>query len=67
MRVPVCYVSNSARSGVAQTGGLFTGKEQEWELRCSSLKRLAFVLLSGELDQYQQNLPEIQGASRISI
>lgn len=38
-----------------------TSKEQEYEMRAQALKRLAFVILSSELDQYFSNLPEIQG------
>ncbi|CAB3373210.1 Hypothetical predicted protein [Cloeon dipterum] len=48
-----------ARVGVAQ-GGLFTSKEQEWEQRAQLLKRLAFVLLCGERDQYHRQMPDIQ-------
>lgn len=40
---------------------LMTSKEQEYEIRAQALKRLAFVILSSELDQYYTNLPEIQG------
>jgi hypothetical protein len=40
---------------------LMTSKEQEYEMRAQALKRLAFVILSSELDQYFSNLPEIQG------
>ncbi|KAI1728390.1 protein pad-1 [Ditylenchus destructor] len=39
---------------------LITSKEQEYELRAQSLKRLAFVILSSELDQYSAHLNEIQ-------
>ncbi|MFH4975517.1 hypothetical protein AB6A40_002226 [Gnathostoma spinigerum] len=39
---------------------LITSKEAEHEMRAQSLKRLAFVVFSSELDQYQAQLPEIQ-------
>ncbi|XP_059475824.1 protein dopey-1-like isoform X2 [Neocloeon triangulifer] len=48
-----------ARVGVTQ-GGLFTTREQEWEQRAQLLKRLAFVLLCGERDQYHRQMPDIQ-------
>ena len=44
-----------------QSGGLFTSKEQESEQKAQLLKRLAFVIYSSEKDQYQKNMPEIQG------
>lgn len=44
-----------------QTSGLFTSKEQESEQKAQLLKRLAFVIYSSEKDQYQRNMPEIQG------
>jgi hypothetical protein len=40
---------------------LITSKEQEYEMRSQYLKRLAFVILSSELDQYSGQLNEIQG------
>lgn len=40
---------------------LITSKEQEYEMRAQYLKRLAFVILSSELDQYSGQLNEIQG------
>ncbi|KAL3101676.1 hypothetical protein niasHT_024809 [Heterodera trifolii] len=39
---------------------LITSKEQEYEMRAQYLKRLAFVILSSELDQYAGQLNEIQ-------
>jgi len=42
---------------------LFTSKEQETEQKAQLLKRLAFVVFSSEKDQYQKNMPEIQGIS----
>lgn len=46
-----------------QSGGLFSSKEQESESKAQLLKRLAFVIYSSEKDQYQKNMPEIQGIS----
>ena len=38
-----------------------TSKEQEYEARAQALKRLAFVVLGSELDQYQPQINDIQG------
>lgn len=56
-----CLVT--ARVSVPQSGSLslFSSKEQELEQRAQLLKRLAFVLLCGETDQYQKHMHEIQG------
>lgn len=43
---------------------LITSKEQEYEMRSQSLKRLAFVILSSELDQYNSSLSDIHGESQ---
>jgi hypothetical protein len=50
-----------------QSGGLFTSKEQESEQKAQLLKRLAFVIYSSEKDQYQKNMPEIQGNTYMPI
>ncbi|CAG9538470.1 unnamed protein product [Cercopithifilaria johnstoni] len=39
---------------------LITSKEVEYEMRAQALKRLAFIVLSSELGQYQAQLPDIQ-------
>ncbi|VDK86235.1 unnamed protein product [Litomosoides sigmodontis] len=39
---------------------LITSKEVEYEMRAQALKRLAFIILSSELGQYQSQLPDIQ-------
>ncbi|GMT26501.1 hypothetical protein PFISCL1PPCAC_17798, partial [Pristionchus fissidentatus] len=39
---------------------IMTSKETEYEARAQSLKRLAFVLLGSELDQYRPQLPDVQ-------
>uniref|UniRef100_A0A914EEG8 DOP1-like C-terminal domain-containing protein n=1 Tax=Acrobeloides nanus TaxID=290746 RepID=A0A914EEG8_9BILA len=39
---------------------LITSKEQEYEMRAQALKRLAFVVLSSQMDQYSTQLPDIQ-------
>lgn len=40
---------------------LFSNREQEYEQRAQLLKRLAFVLLCSEKDQFHKHVPEIQG------
>lgn len=51
-----------ARVSMTQSGSLnlFSTKEQEWEQRAQLLKRVAFVIFSGEVDQYQNFMPDIQ-------
>ncbi|KAI6234504.1 hypothetical protein M3Y99_00802500 [Aphelenchoides fujianensis] len=39
---------------------LMTSKEQEYEMRAQALKRLAFVILSSQLDQYCTNHRDVQ-------
>ena len=48
---------------MTQTGSLnlFSSKEQEFELRAQMLKRLSFAIFCSPPDQYQRNMPEIQG------
>lgn len=50
-------------SSISQSGSLslFTSKEQELEQRTLLLKRLAFVIFCSEVDQYQKQMPDIQG------
>ncbi|KAJ8674892.1 hypothetical protein QAD02_010678 [Eretmocerus hayati] len=47
---------------VAQSSSIsiFSSKEQEYEQRAQLLKRLAFVILCSEMDQYHKYMPEIQ-------
>lgn len=40
---------------------LFSSKDQETEQRALLLRRLAFVIFCSEMDQYQKQMPEIQG------
>ncbi|KDR16353.1 protein dopey-1 homolog isoform X2 [Zootermopsis nevadensis] len=51
-----------SRVSVAQSGSLsiFSSREQEYEQRAQLLKRLAFVILCSETDQYHKYMPEIQ-------
>lgn len=51
-----------ARVSLAQSGSLsiFSSREQEYEQRAQLLKRLAFVILCSETDQYHKYMPEIQ-------
>lgn len=54
----------SGRISTAQNSALsslITSKEVEYEMRAQALKRLAFIVLSSELGQYQAQLPDIQG------
>lgn len=48
---------------MAQGSGIsiFSSKEQEYEQKAQLLKRLAFVILCSEMDQYHKYMPEIQG------
>ena len=39
---------------------LFGSREAEYEQRSALLKRLAFVILASDVDQYQKSMPEIQ-------
>lgn len=50
---------------MAQGSGIsiFSSKEQEYEQKAQLLKRLAFVILCSETDQYHKYMPEIQGES----
>ena len=59
--INVYFLFHLARVTYQQSGGLFTSKEQESEQKAQLLKRLAFVIFSSEKDQYQKNMPEIQG------
>lgn len=51
-----------AKVAMTQSGSLnlFSTKEQEYEQRAQLLKRVAFVIFSGEMDQYQHFIPDIQ-------
>ncbi|KAH0955706.1 hypothetical protein HN011_002395 [Eciton burchellii] len=50
------------RISMAQGSGIsiFSSKEQEYEQKAQLLKRLAFVILCSEMDQYHKYMPEIQ-------
>lgn len=54
---------NIDRVSMAQSSGIsiFSSKEQEYEQKSQLLKRLAFVILCSENDQYHKHMPEIQG------
>lgn len=49
----------------ANSLNLFSNREQECEQRAQLLKRLAFVLLCSEKDQFHKHVPEIQGLNLI--
>ncbi|XP_058800674.1 protein dopey-1 isoform X2 [Phymastichus coffea] len=44
----------------SSTISIFSSKEIEYEQRAQLLKRLAFVILCSEMDQYHKYMPEIQ-------
>ena len=50
-------------ASISQSGSLslFSSKDQELEQRALLLKRLAFVIFCSDVDQYQKQMPEIQG------
>lgn len=50
-----------AKTAISQSAGIFTSREQEYDSRGSALKRLAYVLLSSDVDQYQPYLADVQG------
>ncbi|VDM68215.1 unnamed protein product [Strongylus vulgaris] len=50
----IAYTPNASFS-------IMTSKEQEYEARAQAVKRLAFVVLGSELDQYQAQMNDIQG------
>ncbi|RCN31700.1 hypothetical protein ANCCAN_22509 [Ancylostoma caninum] len=49
----IAYTPNASFS-------IMTSKEQEYEARSQAVKRLAFVVLGSELDQYQAQMNDIQ-------
>uniref|UniRef100_A0ABD2XAC5 Dopey N-terminal domain-containing protein n=3 Tax=Trichogramma kaykai TaxID=54128 RepID=A0ABD2XAC5_9HYME len=44
----------------SSTISIFSSKEQEYEQRAQLLKKLAFVILCSDMDQYHKYMPEIQ-------
>ena len=50
-----------------QSSGLFTSREHEAEQKSQLLKHLAIVIFASEKDQYQKNMPEIQGKIEIGF
>ena len=66
------YKSNYSLAKVAsisQSGSLslFSSKDLELEQRALLLKRLAFVIFCSDMDQYQKQMPEIQGTTLFTI
>lgn len=47
--------------GQGNSLSLFSSREQEYEQRGQLLKRLAFVILCSERDQFHKHTPDIQG------
>ncbi len=61
---PKVYIFVTAKvSSISQSGSLslFSSKDQELEQRALLLKRLAFVIFCSDEDQYQKQMPDIQG------
>ncbi|RZF47707.1 hypothetical protein LSTR_LSTR017309 [Laodelphax striatellus] len=60
-----CTVSYGSHGRVSFGQGnslsLFSSKEQEYEQRAQLLKRLAFVILCSERDQFHKHTPDILG------
>ena len=56
-------------ASISQSGSLslFSSKDLELEQRALHLKRLAFVIFCSDEDQYQKQMPEIQGIKFYSI
>ena len=61
------FFSSARVSSISQSGSLslFSSKEQELEQRALLLKRLAFVIFCSEKDQYQKQMPDIQGKRKL--
>jgi hypothetical protein len=45
------------------TLGTFTSRDSEVDRRIMLLKRINFIILSGDSDQYVRAMPDIQGIS----
>ena len=56
-------------ASISQSGSLslFSSKDLELEQRALLLKRLAFVIFCSDMDQYQKQMPEIQGEILLDI
>lgn len=63
MHVFLCffYLARISTTPNSTLSSLITSKEAEYDMRAQALKRLAFIVLSSELDQYNTQLPDIQG------
>uniref|UniRef100_A0A1I7YTV3 Mon2_C domain-containing protein n=1 Tax=Steinernema glaseri TaxID=37863 RepID=A0A1I7YTV3_9BILA len=53
----ILSATTAANTGIS---GIMSNKESDYDHRASVLKRLAFVILSAERDQFQTIMPEIQ-------
>uniref|UniRef100_A0A7E4ZT10 Dopey_N domain-containing protein n=1 Tax=Panagrellus redivivus TaxID=6233 RepID=A0A7E4ZT10_PANRE len=54
------YLNRIPSSQNSSLTSLITNKEQEYEIRAQALKRIAFIVLSGQNDQYGSQLGDIQ-------
>lgn len=54
------FLARITTGNTTSLSNLITSKEQEYEMRAQTLKRLAFVILSSGMDQYSAQLNEIQ-------
>ena len=57
------FIFSAKVASISQSGSLslFSSKDLELEQRALLLKRLAFVIFCSDMDQYQKQMPEIQG------
>lgn len=63
LMIIVMLINTTVRVNLAQSSSLnlFISREAEYEQRAQLLKRLSFVIFCSEIDQYQRQMPEIQG------
>lgn len=55
------FFKDRVNLGQGNSLSLFSSREQEYEQRAQLLKRLAFVILCSEKDQFHKHMPDIQG------
>ena len=61
MKLPIHFSAKVASISQSGSLSLFSSKDLELEQRALLLKRLAFVIFCSDMDQYQKQMPEIQG------
>ena len=69
IRDAITFFLTAKVASISQSGSLslFSSKDLELEQRALLLKRLAFVIFCSDMDQYQKQMPEIQGKTLIFI